>query len=264
MLGMRRAGYDVMALDGALVSEEVNTGPAKERMHRAGIADVSLEQAQAFLEASAALPAAAPAASPVIVRPLEMGFLLNDVAGLGAADPNSAAKLVRLRELLLISEWFKRPVLAQDPAATLAALPPNLRSVLTRPLLPLSSRPSTVTQLGIAGGAAGLTETARVLTGDVFVLEDTLVGAPRAVLDGLYGAGVVPTTYKSMYYELTVSVDDRQWPSHQWVIDSDPYFDLTKAPEELPPPRPESLTHIAPWCDRGAARRRFRTASLDA
>ena len=40
-----------------------------------------------------------------------------------------------------------------------------------------------------------------------------------------------------MWYELTQSVDERQWPSQQWVNDFDPYFDLTMAPESLPPLR---------------------------
>lgn len=34
------------------------------------------------------------------------------------------------------------------------------------------------------------------------------------------------------------SVSEAEWPSQQWVTDSNPYFDLTKAPEELPPLSP--------------------------
>jgi hypothetical protein len=30
-------------------------------------------------------------------------------------------------------------------------------------------------------------------------------------------------------------VSDAQWPSQQWVTDGNEYFDLTMAPEQLPP-----------------------------
>jgi hypothetical protein len=50
--------------------------------------------------------------------------------------------------------------------------------------------------------------------------------------------GAVPTTYKTLYYEMIQSVNDAQWPSPQWVTDSNPYYDLTQQPEQLPPLRP--------------------------
>ena len=53
--------------------------------------------------------------------------------------------------------------------------------------------------------------------------------------DFLYRGGAVPATYKTLYYELIQSVDKGQWPSQQWVTDGNRFFDLTKAPEELPP-----------------------------
>lgn len=36
---------------------------------------------------------------------------------------------------------------------------------------------------------------------------------------------------------MIVSVNDAEWPSQSWVTGSDPYFDLTMAPEDLPPLR---------------------------
>jgi hypothetical protein len=237
VLGMRRAGYEVLAVQDALFTEEINTGPARRRMRQAGVSEVVMQDAEALLSGTGTAPAPPPpaTASPVIVRPLEMGFFLTGLEGLNAADPNASAKLVRLRELLLISEWFKLPVLAADPARALQALPSNLRSVLTRPILALSQRPSNVTQLAVAGGQAGLAEALSGQSGDLFLLEDTIVGATAANLEPLYAQGLVPSTYKTLYYELTQSVDDQQWPSHQWVVDGDTYYDLTKAPEELPP-----------------------------
>ena len=150
----------------------------------------------------------------------------------------SAAKLVRLRELLLVSEWFQRPVYAADPEATTAALPANLRAILKRPVLPLASRPASVTQLAFAGGRAGLgaASAAAAKGAEVFLVEDALLGV--ADLSSIEAGGAVPTTYKSLYYELIQSVDEREWPSQEWVARSNPYFDLTQAPEELPPVSP--------------------------
>jgi hypothetical protein len=177
------------------------------------------------------------AAPPVIIRPLETGILLQGLEGLNAADANGSQKMVRLRELLLVSEWFRLPVLSADPTSALAALPANLRSILTRPIIALASRPSSVTQLAVAGAHAGIAAAVAALAGkvDVFLVEDTLVGGGAAELEPLYVNGAVPTTYKTLYYELTQSVSDAQWPSQQWVTDGTKYFDLTMAPEQLPP-----------------------------
>jgi len=93
-----------------------------------------------------------------------------------------------------------------------------------------------VKQVAIAGGRSHLQQMVDELRsqGDVFLVEDTLFGGGSAELEPLYAGGAIPTTYKSMYYELTVSVDDREWPSQQWVEDGETYYDLTKAPEDLP------------------------------
>lgn len=240
MLGLRRAGYEVIAVVDALLTEEVNTAPAFRRMRQAGIVELGFQEAEDLLTTGGSSPAPSTSALPVIVRPLETGLLLHDLADLGDADTNASAKTVRLRELLLLSEWFRLPVFAADPAASLAALPADLRGVLTRPILALSSRPSTVTQLAVAGGHRGIAEAVLDLVGkvDVFVVEDALLGGGATDLEPLYVAGAVPTTYKALYYELIQSVDDAGWPSQQWVRDGSRFFDMTIAPEELPPLTP--------------------------
>jgi hypothetical protein len=182
--------------------------------------------------------AAADAAQPVIVKPLEMGLVLNRADALGASDANANAKRVRLRELLLISEWFRLPVLAADPAAATAALPADLRNILTRPIMALANRPANVKQLAVFGGHAGAREAAATLRQggtDVFLVTDALIGGTHASLEPAYVEGAIPTTYKSLYYELTRSVSDAEWPSPQWVTDAERYFDRTQAPEDLPP-----------------------------
>jgi nicotinamidase-related amidase len=237
MLGLRRAGFEVIAVTDALFTEEVNTAPATRRMRQAGIAEIGIADAETLLARGGPSPAPPPSAGPpVIIRPLETGILLHDLEGLGAADADASAKLVRLRELLLISEWFRLPVLAADPTSALAALPANLRSVLTRPIGALASRPAQVTQLVVAGGRQGIAQAVAGLGGkvDVFLVSDALLGGGAADLEPLYVTGAVPTTYKALYYELIQSVDDAGWPSKQWVTDGARYYDMTMAPEELP------------------------------
>jgi isochorismate hydrolase len=238
VLGLRRAGYEVITVTDAIFTQEINIPPAVRRLRQAGVVELGTADAEALLTAGGSSPAPpATTARPVILRPLETGILLHDLEGLGAADANASQKMVRLHELLLVSEWFRLPVFAADPAGALAALPANVRSVLTRPIAPLASRPSTVTQLAIAGGHAGIGAAVDALAGkvDAFLIEDTLLGGGSADLEPLYVRGAVPTTYKTLYYELTQSVSDAQWPSQQWVTDGARYFDLTMAPESLPP-----------------------------
>jgi nicotinamidase-related amidase len=235
MLGLRRAGFEVLSLVDALFTEEVNDGPARRRMRQAGIVEVTMQDAEGIVTRSAATPAPAPTSPAVSVRPLEIGIVLHDLAGLSAADPNAAAKKARLKQLLLISEWFRMPVLAADPQAALAALPADLKTILKHPIVALASRPAQVKQVVVAGGRTGIDGVAADLgkTGDVFLLEDVLLGT--GPLEALYVKGAVPSTYKTLYYEMIQSVNDAQWPSQQWVTDDNPYFDLTSAPEELPP-----------------------------
>jgi hypothetical protein len=239
MLGMRRAGHYVVAVTDALITEDVNNGPALRRMTQAGIVQMGMADAEALIEnQGTASPAPSTTTPPVIIRPLEVGIVLNDVAGLSGTDAASAAKLARMRELLLISEWFKLPLLAANPEAATQAMPANLKTLITRPIVALANKPASVTQLVVAGGKAGLTEAVNGFKAegkDVFLISDTLVGSTAADLEPMYVNGAIPTTYKTLYYELTVSVNDAEWPNQQWVTDGNTFFNRTKAPEELPP-----------------------------
>jgi nicotinamidase-related amidase len=233
MMGLRKAGLNVVAVSDALMTEEENAAPARRRMAQAGIVSLSTDQAVAVLGGGPA--ADAPAGAQVkILSPLETGIVHNDVAGIAGADANSAAKKARLHELFLLTEWFKLPVMAADPAAATNALPADLKSLLTRPILALANRPATVKNVAVAGGSKDLASAVAGLGSDVWIVSDAVVGTDD--FESLYANGAVPSTYKSLYYELTVSVDDGGWPSQQWVQDGiAKYWDLTKAPEDLPP-----------------------------
>lgn len=233
MLGLRRQGLEVVAVDDALMTEEENAAPARRRMKQAGIASLSTPEAVSVLRGGPA--ATASAGAPVkILSPLGTGVVLNDVAGLGATDANASQKRARLHELLLLTEWFKLPVMAVDPAAATSALPSDLKRLLTRPILALADRPATVKNVAVAGGSRGLAETVAALGVDAWIVSDAIVGSDA--FEPLYARGAVPSTYKSLYYELTVSVDDGGWPSAQWVKDGNAkYWDLTQAPEDLTP-----------------------------
>jgi len=241
MMGMREAGYAVYALKEAMFTEEVNVEPALARMAQSGIRVINESEAQGLLAGTANV--AAGTESPTRIAPLQVAFALSGVAGLAAADNNAQAKRVRLRELLLLSEWFRIPVVAKDPAAELAALPSDLRSLLTRGIGPLSSLGPETKQLAVAGshqGIAGAVAALHAAAPTVFVVEDALVGGPRDELASLYASTAqrtVPITYKTLYYELTYSVNDAEWPSPEWVTDGSKYYDLTMAPETLPPLR---------------------------
>lgn len=234
MLGLRRAGYSVLAVTDDIFTEEVNVAPAQRRMKQAGIVQIKSSAAETLLDSSGPSAASTVKTPPVIARPLEMGFVLHDIGGLNAVDPASSQKLARLKELLYVSEWFQRPVYAENPQAATAALPANLRSILKKAVQPLSSKPANITQLAIAGGRNGVAGLAATLakTNEVFLPTDVLVGTTD--LEAVIAGGAVSTTYKSLYYELMQSVDDAQWPSAQWVTNSNPYYDLTQAPEDLP------------------------------
>jgi nicotinamidase-related amidase len=238
ILGLRREGFEVAAVVDTIFTEEVHVGPTLRRFAQAGVAALKVSDAETLLGAEPS-PLAHDTGAPTIVRPLEMGFVLNATSGLAGQDPASSQKLVRLKQLLLLSEWFKLPVFASDPASALAGLPADVKSVLTRPIQPLASRPASVTQVAIAGSHTGLLEASAALhqSGvDVFVLEDVLVGGKLADLEPAIVGGAVPSTYKMLYYELTQSVSDDGWPSQQWVADGIRYYyDATMAPEELPP-----------------------------
>lgn len=243
VLGLRRMGLTVLLERDAVFSEETNTSPALQRMEQAGVVLVDEAQVSAFIADPMQLPTGLEA--PVrIVAPLEIGVVLNGLtsAAISASgDAYKTQKLARLRELLLVSEWFGLPVYVDDASA---GLPAELEDYFWGELRPAAqiAGDMTVTQLVFAGsdGGVGSAMAGQQGTHDVFVMEDALLAQgttadQAALLAPLVEQGVVPTTYKSFWYEMTRSVEPAEWPSSSWVDKMEEYYPITQAPEDLPP-----------------------------
>ncbi len=241
VLGLRKLGLGVTLLEDTVFTSEPNTGPALRRLKQAGVQLAKRAEVAGFLDHPGDLPA--PPAVPIrLVDPLGVAIVLNhldDATLAGSKDPRLAAKQARLRELLLISEWFNIPLFG-----TSTTLPASLKSLVpkqvVRPLADLAAA-AAGKQLVVAGGDQQLTALvgAQRPTHEVFVMEDALLsvtGADQsATLEPLYQAGAVPLTYKTFYYEMTRSIDPQQWPSPSWLTSYTEYYNKTKAPEDLPP-----------------------------
>jgi nicotinamidase-related amidase len=247
VLGLRTLGKGVILQKDGVLSSETNPSPALRRMQQAGVTLADQTEVAAFAADPQHLPEV-PGVPVRITRPLEVGVVLNQLtpATYGAsADPLKSQKFARLRELLLVSEWFGRAVYVDDPAA---GLPSELASYYKGPLLPISQlgSASDLTQLFFAGTDANLASALEGWLGqrELYVMEDALLAtsSPRALKDTLapfFDQGLVPTTYKSFYYDMTKSVALEQWPSQEWVQKWEEYYWITQAPEDLPPMPPE-------------------------
>ncbi len=243
VLGLRRMGLTVMLEKDAVLSSETNPSPALRRMQQAGTLLVDESEVAGYAGQPSTLPPSSDADVRVL-RPLHVGVVLNDFTDAALAqssDPLVAQKEARLRELLLVSEWFDLPVYVSDGAL---ALPQAYASLFHGPLRPMSQigQDSGVEQLVFAGTDGGLPSaiSSRMDSHETFVVEDALFslaapGAQAQMLAPLFADGLVPTTYKSFYYEMTQSVEVSQWPSQSWIAKFDEYYWITQAPEDLPP-----------------------------
>jgi len=230
----------VILQEDAIFTSEPNTGPALRRMKQASVQLAGLVQVKAYLEGKASAPVA-PSGPIRLVRPLAVAAVLNglDDSSIAASlDSHKQEKLARLHELLLIAEWFEIPLYG-----TTTTLPSSFKGIITKPIRPLSELAQNVaaTQVLVAGTDEGMEELVGGMgSRDVFLMEDAVLAARpaadhAALLDGLYRQGIVPTTYKSFYYDMTKSVDPDEWPSKSWLTKFDEYYNKTQAPEDLPP-----------------------------
>jgi nicotinamidase-related amidase len=171
------------------------------------------------------------------------------------------AVMIRLKHLLMITDWFELPIITtfEHPTDRNGELPDELEKVFpergqrfTKRTYDLTSEPDIraaiekmdVKQLAVSGAETdvcvmqstlGLLE----LGYEVILLEDCLFTTepyPGFALRRLYQAGAVPSTFKSLAYELTKSVEHTPW-IETWVEreTGKPLPEAFQYPEIFPP-----------------------------
>ena len=178
-------------------------------------------------------------------------------------DDQKEPILVRLEHLLMLAGWLELPVVAtfEDPVAEHGELPERLEAVfpahgqrfikktydLTREwTISQALRRLPVGQFAVAGAETDVCVMQSVLGllrmgYQVFLLEDALFTTephPGPALERMYQAGAIPTTVKSLAYELVASTERTPWYPEGW-IDRDrayarPFPEQFTVPEEWP------------------------------
>ena len=182
------------------------------------------------------------------VESSELGFLLIDAqpAFWGWAFPDDDERkepvLVRLEHLLMLADWAELPVIAtfEDPVAEHGELPERLEA-----RFPAQGRRFTkktydctlewtisqalkrlpVRQWAVAGAETDVCVLQSVLgllgmDFQVFLLEDCLFTTephPGPALRRMVQAGAIPTTLKSLAYELVRSTERTPWLEESWI-----------------------------------------------
>ena len=174
-----------------------------------------------------------------VVDPEKIGVLLVDAqtafldSMFGPKDP----VVIRLEYLLMLTDLFKLPLIAtfEHPVETKGWFPERLEKAFSAhgqkfvkktfnacsdALVNQAIRKLPVKQFALAGSetdvcilqsALGLHD----MGFEVFLLEDSVFSSephPRPALDRMYQAGVVPCTFKTLYYELLRTVGEEAWP----------------------------------------------------
>ena len=195
---------------------------------------------------------------PVRARTTDLALVLIDVQPrfVETMHGSSAAILARLEQLLIISGWFELPVLAtfEEPVEDKGRLPEQLAAVFPPDGQTFAKQTFGITgeseitaaleqlgrhQLAVAGAETDVCVLQSVLGlrelgYDVLLLEDCLFSSEPDVetaLRRMYTAGTIPSTYKSLYYELLETNDPTTWqPQQQRAIQQG-----FVSPETLPP-----------------------------
>ena len=205
------------------------------------------------------MPAGTTTDSPgLLVRPPELAVVLIDVQPRFVDSCHTAAEpvLARLEQLLIISNWFQLPVLAtfEEPVAEKGQLDPRLvphlpdtAQTFNKQSYSLAGEPEIVTalaqldrpRLAVAGSETDVCVLQSVLGlielgYEVFLLEDCVFSSePNTgpALERMRQAGAVPSTYKSLFYELLQTDDPTTWDQQHSEATRQGFV----APESLPP-----------------------------
>lgn len=182
-------------------------------------------------------------------------------------DPRKEAVMVRHEHLLLLAGWLDLPVIAtfEDPVARHGELPGRLEAVFPAAGQRFTKRTYNLTlestirqaiqrlpvrQFAVAGAETDVCILQSVLGllrmgYEVFLLEDCLFTTeahPGPALRRMAAAGAIPTTLKSLAYELVVSTQQTPWYPEGWIDAGSAYARPFPAqfvvPEAWPPWEP--------------------------
>ena len=171
----------------------------------------------------------------VLVDPTTIGVLFVDVQPvfLDSMHGSKEPLLARFEVLLMLANWLKLPFIAtfEHPVETKGWLPERLEKVFpqhgqrfvkkTFNCCSETSIVEAIKRLGIRQMAVAGAETDVCILQStlgllkmglqVFLLEDCVFTSEhhiRPALDRMYGAGVIPSTLKTLFYELMRTVDE--------------------------------------------------------
>ena len=252
VLGMRALGFQVSLQTDAVFSSESNVGPALRRMAAAGVSFVDMAEVKSLIE-GLTLPKPSQTISNSIIEPIKNGTanialvinLLDERAISASTDRFKREKLERLRELLLVSEWFQIPTYLVRHESEKYQLPNSIGNIMsTQARNVLASKEwhsfasfpkdDRFAQVFVAGIDQNLERVTNNLgPRQIFVMEDALLASSSPQRR----TPLVPLTYKSAYYGMTKSISQSEWPSQVWVERDSIFYPLTAEPEELAPIR---------------------------
>jgi len=178
-------------------------------------------------------------------------------------DDRKEPIMARLEHLLMLSDWMGLPLIAtfEKPVSENGELPDRLEAVfpsnaqrytknyfgcMTEPDIEGAIKQLPVKQIAVAGAETDVCVMQSVLgllqAGyQVFLLEDCLFTSesqPAPSLRRMYQAGAIPSTLKSMAYELVKCVDNVPWYPEAWIKkehpDTKPFSEKFIPPEEWP------------------------------
>jgi len=194
----------------------------------------------------------------LLTRPSELAVVLIDVQPRFVDSMHGPAEpvLARLEQLLIICNWFELPVLAtfEEPVAEKGQLDlrlvphlPETTLTFNKQAYSLANEPEIVTaleqlgrpRLAVAGSETDVCVLQSVLGlielgYEVFLLEDCLFSSePQTgpAVERMRQAGAVPSTYKSLFYELLQTDNPTSWGQQQSQATRQGFV----APESLPP-----------------------------
>jgi nicotinamidase-related amidase len=199
------------------------------------------------------------------IDPSKIGILLIDVQPVflesAFHDQNEEREslLVRLEHLLMLCDWMDLPLVAtfEIPVTDNGELPDRLEAVfplkgqrfeknffgcMTETDISDAIKATQAKQIVVAGAETDVCVLQSVLglleTGyEVFLLEDCLFTSesePAPALRRMYQAGAIPSTLKSMAYELVKCVDEVPWYAKAWEMKD--HNEIKPFPQNFIPP----------------------------